>query len=167
MQISSPYLEKLLVVCSEPWAYFSLLYYKMFAPILLKFWENMKQIPIFKKTWWTIPIFQINICLNSLMPCIWRCVELFSWKTTFHEGHLEVCLFYSRLLPGLFGMWSSMKITQFQILLFCRSLLVWFVIVMKVVSMILWLFLFIEVYLFLIGKKLNFHLFYLCLGLQR
>ena len=38
-------------------------------------------------------------------------VELFSWKTTSHKYHLEVCLPNSRLLSGLIGMWSSMKIT--------------------------------------------------------
>ena len=36
---------------------------------------------------------------------------LFSWKTTSHKDHLEVCLLNSRLLSGLIGMWSSMKIT--------------------------------------------------------
>ena len=40
-------------------------------------------------------------------------VELFSWKTTSHKDHLEleVCLPNSRLLSGLIGMWSCMKIT--------------------------------------------------------
>ena len=38
-------------------------------------------------------------------------VELFSWKTTSHQDHLKVCLRISRLLSGLHGMWSSMKIT--------------------------------------------------------
>ena len=38
-------------------------------------------------------------------------LELFSWKTTSHKDHLEVCLPNSRLLSGLIGMWSSMKIT--------------------------------------------------------
>ena len=38
-------------------------------------------------------------------------VELFSWKTTSHKDHLEVCLPNSRLLSGLIGMWSSTKIT--------------------------------------------------------
>ena len=92
------------------------------------------------------------------MPCIWESVELFSWKTTFHKGHSEVCLSYIRLLPGLLGMWSSMKITLFQILLFCRSLLVWIVIEMKVVSMIIWRFLFIEVCLYLF----YFNVVYMC-----
>ena len=36
--------------------------------------------------------------------------ELFSWKTTSHKDHLEVFLPISRLLSGLYGMWSSMKI---------------------------------------------------------
>ena len=38
-------------------------------------------------------------------------VEVFSWKTTSHKDHLEVCLPTSRLLFGLYGMWSSMIIT--------------------------------------------------------
>ena len=122
-----------------------------------------KSLVIGAKTWWTIPIYQINICLNSLMPCIWESVELFSWKTTFYKGHSEVSLSYIRLLPGLLGMWPSMKITLFQILLFCKSLLVWFVIEIKVVSMILWLFLFIEVCLFLVGKNWIF-IFFICVS---
>ena len=39
--------------------------------------------------------------------------ELFSWKTTSLKAHLEVCLPKSRLLSGLIGMWSSMKITLY------------------------------------------------------
>ena len=38
-------------------------------------------------------------------------LELFSWMTTSHQDHLEVCLSNSRLLSGLIGMWSSMNIT--------------------------------------------------------
>ena len=38
-------------------------------------------------------------------------LELFSWKTTSHKDHLEVYLPISRVLYGLSGMWSSMKIT--------------------------------------------------------
>ena len=38
-------------------------------------------------------------------------VQLFSWKTTFHKDHLEVCLPNSRLVHGLLGIWASMKIT--------------------------------------------------------
>ena len=41
----------------------------------------------------------------------WFILELFSWKTTSHKAHLEVCLPKSRLLSGLIGMWSCMKIT--------------------------------------------------------
>ena len=40
-----------------------------------------------------------------------KMVELFSWKTTYNEDHLEVCLPIRRLLSDLYGMWSSMKIT--------------------------------------------------------
>jgi len=42
-------------------------------------------------------------------------LELFSWKTTFLKDRLEVCLPNTRLLSGLIGMWSSMKITLYQI----------------------------------------------------
>ena len=38
-------------------------------------------------------------------------IELFSWKITSNKDHLELCLANRRLLSGLFGMWSSMKIT--------------------------------------------------------
>ena len=38
-------------------------------------------------------------------------VELFSWKATSHKDHYEVCLPISRLLSGLYGMWSSIKTT--------------------------------------------------------
>ena len=38
-------------------------------------------------------------------------IELLSWMNTSHKDHLEVCLPKSRLLSGLIGMWSSMKIT--------------------------------------------------------
>ena len=34
-------------------------------------------------------------------------LELFSWKTTCLKDHLEVCL----LLSGVYGIWSSIKIT--------------------------------------------------------
>ena len=44
---------------------------------------------------------------------------LFSWKTTSHKDHLEVFLPNSRLLSGLIGMWSPMKIT---LLVFCMSI---------------------------------------------
>ena len=32
-------------------------------------------------------------------PCLSTKVESFSWKTTSHKDHLEVCLYNSRLLP--------------------------------------------------------------------
>ena len=35
-------------------------------------------------------------------------IELLSWMNIFH---LEVCLSKSRLLSGLIGMWSAMKVT--------------------------------------------------------
>ena len=38
-------------------------------------------------------------------------VELFSWNTTTHKDHLEDSLPKRRLLSGLIGMWSSMKIS--------------------------------------------------------
>ena len=37
--------------------------------------------------------------------------RIISWKTTSHKDHLEVCFPNSRLLSGLYGMWSSMKMT--------------------------------------------------------
>ena len=37
--------------------------------------------------------------------------RVISWKTTFQKDHIEVCLPNNRLLSGLIGMWSSMKIT--------------------------------------------------------
>ena len=37
-------------------------------------------------------------------------LELFSWKTASHKDYLEVCQNNSRLLSGLIGMCSSMKI---------------------------------------------------------
>ena len=46
-------------------------------------------------------------------------IELFSWKTTSHKDHLEVCLLpNSRLLSDLIGMWSSMKIALLGIAVF-------------------------------------------------
>ena len=41
-------------------------------------------------------------------------LELFSWKTTTHKDHLDVCLPNSRLLSGLTRMWSCLKITLFS-----------------------------------------------------
>ena len=49
-------------------------------------------------------------------------IELFSWKTTSNKDHLEVCLPNSRLLSGLIGMWSSMKITIVSHQVRCNSL---------------------------------------------
>ena len=54
----------------------------------------------------------------------YRCkdVELFSWKTTYNKDHLEACLPNSRLLiSGLFGMWSSMKITLCMLDILCKN----------------------------------------------
>ena len=33
-------------------------------------------------------------------------IELFSWKTTSHKDHLEVCLPMCRLLSGLYCLWD-------------------------------------------------------------
>ena len=38
--------------------------------------------------------------------------RVISWKTTSHNDHLEVCQPIRRLLSGLYGMWSSIKITH-------------------------------------------------------
>ena len=38
-------------------------------------------------------------------------IELFSRNTTSHKDHFKVCLPNNRLLTGIIGMWSSMKIT--------------------------------------------------------
>ena len=58
----------------------------------------------------------INTNLHRII-CLFN-VELFSWKTTSHKDHLEVCLSNSRLLSGLIRIWSSMKIA----LLFLQNL---------------------------------------------
>ena len=57
--------------------------------------------------------------LEVLLPrwqLIWKYfalqIELFSWKTTSHNDHLEICQPIRRLLSGLYGMWSSIKITH-------------------------------------------------------
>ena len=44
----------------------------------------------------------------------------FSWKTASHEDHLEVRLPNSRLLSGLIGMWSFMKVTKYLFSIICR-----------------------------------------------
>ena len=41
-------------------------------------------------------------------------LELFSCEITSHKDHIEVCLPNSRLLSGLIGIWSSMKITLLE-----------------------------------------------------
>ena len=40
-----------------------------------------------------------------------KLLEIFSSKTTSHNGQIEVCLLVSRLLSGRYGMWSYMKMT--------------------------------------------------------
>ena len=85
-------------------------------------------------------------------------VELFSWKTTSHKYHLEVCLPNSRLLSGLTGMWSSMKIalhiTQIYFLqiLMTQSHLVWTIIIThyKIIS-------FSQQYLLVVIDKNHYH----------
>ena len=54
-----------------------------------------------------------NVLVEDYRYCLLMFkLELCSWKTTSHKDLLEVCLPNSRLLSGLIGMWSSMKITQ-------------------------------------------------------
>ena len=50
-------------------------------------------------------------------------VELFSWKTTCYNDHLELCLPNTRLLSGLFWMWYFMKITQLERKIFYQAIL--------------------------------------------
>ena len=53
----------------------------------------------------------VTYFFHSSLPsaCLLQ-VELFSWKTTSHKDHLEVCLPNSKLLSDFIGMLSSMKI---------------------------------------------------------
>ena len=58
---------------------------------------------------WIYNIFWKNSFLFK-SPCLDSYyLESFSWKTTSHKDHLEVCLLHSRLLSGLYGTWSPMK----------------------------------------------------------
>ena len=54
---------------------------------------------------------EINRIVNSFQygNAVNNHLEIFSWKTTSHNGQIEVCLLVSRLLSDCYGMFSSMK----------------------------------------------------------
>ena len=66
------------------------------------FWKTYSSFQVKRKKYFDSQGFRyfINLLINT-----------FSCKTTSNKGQIEVLILDSRLLYGLYGMWSSIKIT--------------------------------------------------------
>ena len=80
-------------------------------------WKNLKIYAFLKTLNFEVPLLGNLFKLLSLrqfstttfLQLPLKIFVSFSWMTTSHKKHLEVCLPDSSLLSGLYGMWSSMK----------------------------------------------------------